>query len=161
MRQGKGLEMMSLKDEPGRLIAENYPVRFDTRVLYSDMDAFRHLNNGATGRYFEEARATLNIRVFGVDCMIDPPDGLQLLFASINLDFLEQAYYPGQVEICTAITKIGNSSFTQAQAAFQNGRCFALAQAAMVKARYGRPEPLTEAERAAMRNLLLQNLANI
>jgi acyl-CoA thioester hydrolase len=117
------------------------------------MDAFRHLNNGATGRYFEEGRATLNIRIFGVDCMINPPDGLQLLFASTTTDYLLQAYYPGKVEICTGIAKIGNSSYAVAQAAFQNGKCFALSQAAMVKARHGRPELLSETERAAMRKL--------
>ena len=145
---------MSLKDELARLEPANYPMRFTTRVLYSDMDAFRHLNNGATGRYFEEARATLNILVFGVDCMIDPQDGLQLLFASTQMDFLAQAHYPGEVEICGGIVRIGNSSFTQAQAGFQGQKCFALAQGVMVKAHHGKPMALTEAERAAMQRVM-------
>jgi acyl-CoA thioester hydrolase len=146
---------MSLKNDPHRLVLANYPVRFTTRVLYSDMDAFRHVNNGATGRYFEEARASLSIRVFGVESLINPPEGLIVLFAGTVMDYLAQAYYPGEVEIGSAITKIGTSSFTQAQAAFQGGKCFALAQAAMVKSLHGKAEPLTEAERAAMRGLML------
>lgn len=48
---------MGLKDDPMRLIRDLYPMRFITRILYSDMDAFRHLNNGATGRYLEEGRS--------------------------------------------------------------------------------------------------------
>ncbi len=147
---------MTAKHDPARLIADNYPVRFEARLLFRDMDALRHLNNGATGAYFEEARATLNSLVFGVERMLNPPPGLQLLLVSNNMDFLQQAYYPGQVDIGSAIIKIGNSSYTQAHAGFQNGVCFALAEAVMVKARYGRPEALTEAERGALQGLTLR-----
>lgn len=31
---------MGLKDDPMRLIRDLYPMRFITRILYSDMDAF-------------------------------------------------------------------------------------------------------------------------
>ena len=147
---------MALKDDPARLLADSYPLRFGTRVLYSDMDAFRHLNNGATGRYLEEGRADLNIRVFGVECMIDPPGGLQLLFATVTVDFVRQAHYPGDVEICTGVLKVGGSSYVLAQAAFQKGECFALAEAVMVKAIEGRPTRLSDAERAAIEGLLLR-----
>lgn len=148
---------MSLKDDPRRLIADTYPIRFETRILYADMDGFRHLNNGATGRYFEEGRATFNMRVFGVGCMIDPPPGHQLLFANVTIDFVRQAHYPGSVEIATGCSRIGNSSYVLSQAAFQNGECFALADAVMVKAHDGRPTPLNEAERAIVAQLMLED----
>jgi acyl-CoA thioester hydrolase len=146
---------VALKDEPARQRAENYPLRFTTRILYSDMDAFRHLNNGATGRYFEEGRASLNMRIFGIDCMIDPPEGQQLLFATVTVDYVRQAHYPGDAEIATGIVRIGGSSYVVAQAAFQHGQCFALAEAVMVKAVAGRPSPLTGQERHAMQPFLL------
>ncbi|MBV9841915.1 MAG: acyl-CoA thioesterase [Sphingomonadaceae bacterium] len=115
------------------------------------MDAFRHLNNGATGRYLEEGRADLNMRVFGVECMIDPPGGLQLLFATTTVDYVRQAHYPGTAEIASGVVRIGGSSYVIAQAAFQDGRCFALAEAVMVKAIAGRPSSLREQERDALR----------
>jgi acyl-CoA thioester hydrolase len=121
------------------------------------MDGFRHLNNGATGRYFEEGRATFNMQVFGVECMIDPPPGRQILFANVTVDFVRQAHYPGSVEVATGCSRVGNSSYVLSQAAFQNGECFALAEAVMVKASHSRPEPLNEAERAIVTGLMLSN----
>lgn len=146
--------MASLKDQPARHIVASYPLRFTTRVLYSDMDAFRHVNNGATGRYFEEGRADLNIRVFGPKCMTDPGD-LQLLFANVIVDYIRQGDYPGSVEIATAVSRIGNSSYVIAQAAFQHGECFALAEAVMVKAIAGKAERLLATEVERMRTLML------
>lgn len=150
---------MALKDDPRRLDIASYPLRIDTRVLYADMDAFRHVNNGATGRYLEEGRADLNMRVFGTECMIDPPEGMQLLFATVTVDYLLQAYYPGQVTIASGLKSLGRSSYVIAQAAFQNGACFALAEAVMVKAMDGRPAPLTDAEREGLAAFLLPQTA--
>lgn len=146
---------MALKDDPTRLIRDRYPLHFTTRILYADMDAFRHLNNGATGRYFEEGRADLNMSVFGKESMIDPPGGLQLLFATVTIDFIKQAHYPGTVEIATGLTRIGSSSYIIAQAAFQDDVCFALGEAVMVKAIDGRPAALTEKERSRMESFLI------
>lgn len=146
---------MSAKHDPKRLLAETYPLRFPLRILYSDMDAFRHLNNGATGRYFEEGRADFNMRLFGVGCMIDPPPGQQILFANVVLDYVRQAHYPGAVEIATGCARVGNSSYVLAQAAFQNGLCFALSEAVMVKAVDGRPAPLSTGERDILATLQL------
>ena len=150
---------MPQKDDPARLDLASYPARFDLRILYADMDAFRHLNNGATGRYFEEGRAALNMRIFGDDCMTDPKDGLQLLFAAQSTDFLLQAHYPGRVEIGTGISRLGNSSYVIAQGAFQNGACFALGEVTLVKARHGQPMPLSADERARAEALLLPGSA--
>jgi acyl-CoA thioester hydrolase len=145
---------MNQKDAPARLTKQNYPLCFEHRTLYADMDAFRHLNNGAIGRFFEEGRADLNIQIFGPNVMTDPPDGLQLLFASVHIDFLKQAHYPGFVEIATAVNRIGNSSWGVVQAGFQEGMCFAITEAAMVKAVHGRPVALNEREREVMQGLL-------
>ena len=90
------------------------------------------------------------------EAMTNPPDGLQLLFASVHIDFIRQAHYPGVVEIATAINRVGNSSWGVFQAGFQDGECFALTEAAMVKAVHGRPEPLTDRERELMQQLLFR-----
>lgn len=46
---------MALRDDPARLDIANYPMRYTSRVLFADMDGFRHLNNVAIARFFEEA----------------------------------------------------------------------------------------------------------
>lgn len=145
---------MALKDDATRQNFECYPQRIRTRILYSVMDAFRHLNNGATGRYMEEGRSALNMAVCGVECMNDPPNGLQLLFATVTIDYVRQAHYPGEVEIASGVTRIGGSSYVIARAAFQDSVCFALAEAVMVKAVDGTPAPLTDAEREKMQAFL-------
>ncbi|WP_176593664.1 thioesterase family protein [Sphingobium sp. EM0848] len=144
---------MALKDEPWRLLPSSYARRFSTRILFSDMDAFRHLNNGATGRYFEEGRADLNIQIFGVRHMINAPDGWQLLFANVTIDYIREAHYPGAVEIASGVRSIGRSSYVVSQAAFQQDQCFAVAEAVLVKARQGQSQQLLEAEREALEGL--------
>lgn len=146
---------MQQKDDPTRRDISCYSRRFTQRILYSDMDSLRHLNNGATARYFEEGRADVNMSVFGTECMTDPQDSLQILFANVQIDYVAQAHYPGTVEITSAVGRIGSSSWTIVQAAFQNGTCFALSHSVMVKARNGKSEPLSEQERAGFTALLL------
>ncbi|MET0987073.1 MAG: hotdog domain-containing protein [Steroidobacteraceae bacterium] len=141
---------MTLRHERERRITGNYPHRFEHRLQYADMDSFRHVNNVAIARLLEEGRAALNIEVFGEECLLDPAPGQQLLFANINIAYLLQANYPGTVLVCSAVTAVGNTSWTLAQAAFQHGECFAVASAVMVKAREGRPSPLSGEERAKL-----------
>jgi acyl-CoA thioester hydrolase len=142
MGDGRG----RLAGQSARLDAGSYPVRFAYRTLFSDMDANRHLNNGTFGRLFEEGRAHLTHRVF------DAP-GLSFLLATITIEFLSEARYPGSVEVASAVTRVGGSSYTLAQAAYQDGKCAALADCVMVKSAAGRPVPLTGAEREFLNGL--------
>ncbi len=141
---------MALQDDPARLDIANYPMRYTSRVLFADMDGFRHLNNVAIARFFEEGRAMCMIEAFGVDCMLNPRDGRIMLFASAVIDYIAQAYYPGEVEVGTAILRVGNSSFQLGHAAFQNGKCFALSNGILVNSLHGKAEPLTGEERAVL-----------
>lgn len=141
---------MTQKDNPARLLAANYPARVPIRCLYADVDSFRHINNGAIGRYVEEGRADLMMRVFGVSALLAPENGQQLLLASVNIDFLHQTHYPGNVEVGSALGRAGTSSMVIVQAVFQNDACVVLAESIMVKAVDGRSAPLSDAERSAL-----------
>lgn len=142
--------MSRLAEQAARLDAACYPMRFGYRCVYSDMDTNRHLNNGTYGRLFEEGRAGLHHRVFGGPAPAGPARTPSLLLATITIEFLRQGRYPGSVEVGTAVTRVGGSSFGLGQAAFQDGACVALADCVMVKASQGGPVPLTEAERALL-----------
>jgi acyl-CoA thioester hydrolase len=142
-----------LAEQSGRLASDNYPVRFTYRSLFSDMDANRHLNNGTIGRLFEEGRADLGHCVFAAFGSSAAVTGLTVLLATITIEFLREGRYPGSIEVATAVTRVGGSSFALAQAAFQDGGCIALADCVMVKALEGRAVPLTEAERGLLARL--------
>ena len=145
--------MSRLAEQPARLEAGHYPARFGYRTVYSDMDVNRHLNNGTFGRLFEEGRADLNHRVFRSSGIAYGP---ALLLATITMEFLREGRYPGSVEVATAVTRVGRSSFGLAQAAFQDTGCVALADCVMVKASRGPgvgPVPLTEVEREILAKL--------
>jgi acyl-CoA thioester hydrolase len=139
-----------LSEQAARLDVDSYPVRFAYRTLFSDMDTNRHLNNVAFGRLFEEGRVELHRRVFGTSA---PPPGLTMMLATITIEFIAEARYPGSVEVASAVTRIGGSSFTLGQAVYQGGACVALADCVMVKATAGRPVPLSEDERERLGEL--------
>jgi len=139
-----------LSEQAARLDVDNYPVRFAYRTLFSDMDTNRHLNNVAFGRLFEEGRVELHRRAFGPSA----PPGLTMMLATITIEFLAEARYPGSVEVATAVARVGGSSFTLDQAVYQDGACVALADCVMVKAVASRPVPLTESERERLADLM-------
>jgi len=145
---------MQLREMPALRALENYPERLELRCLFADMDSFRHINNGSIGRYFEEARATVNAMIFGKDSLINP-DAVQLLFANSETDFIAQVRYPGSVQIGTGVLKIGSSSWTLVQGIFQDGACCALNRSVLVKARKDKSTPLDAGERATMERFLL------
>jgi acyl-CoA thioester hydrolase len=142
--------MTRLSAQAARLDAGSYPVRFAYRTLYSDMDTNRHLNNVAFGRLFEEGRVELHRRAFGWPAT----PRLTMMLATITIEFLAEARYPGSVEVATAVARVGGSSFTLDQAAYQDETCVALANCVMVKAIESRPVPLTESERERLAGLM-------
>ena len=142
--------MSRLSEQAVRLEVDRYPVRFEYRTLFSDMDTNRHLNNVAFGRLLEEGRLELHRRVFGMSA---PRAGLTMMLASLTIEFIAEARYPGSVQVASAVTRIGGSSFTLGQAVYQDGTCVALADGVMVKTTAGRPAPLSEDERERLGGL--------
>jgi acyl-CoA thioester hydrolase len=134
---------------------DSYPLRFQTRALYSDVDANRHVNNVAFARWFEEGRAQLNERVAGSGTLLNPPPGVQFLLVSLRLDYLAQVPYPSTVTVASAVGRISGASYVILHALFHQDRCAALGESVVVRARDGRPVRLSEAERAALVPLTL------
>ena len=95
--------MSRLRQDKRRLALENYPLRFETRPLYGDVDTNRHVNNVTVARWFEESRAQLNHRVAGAARLLDPSPGLQLLLVSIQIEYLQQVPYPSTVTVAAAV----------------------------------------------------------
>jgi acyl-CoA thioester hydrolase len=145
--------MSRLRQDKRRLALANYPLQFEAKALYGDVDTNRHVNNVAVARWFEESRAQLNHRVAGAARLLDPPPGLQLLLVSIQIEYLQQVPYPGTVTVGAAVGRLGGASYAIAHGLFHDGGCAALGESVVVQARDGRPLRLTPEERAALEPL--------
>jgi acyl-CoA thioester hydrolase len=95
---------------------------------FSDTDALGHINNTRLPVWFENARDPI-FKIFTPSMQLD---NWPLILARITVDFKEQLYLDHLVEIKTYISKIGNTSFTVTQQAWQDGICKAEGDSIMV-----------------------------
>jgi acyl-CoA thioester hydrolase len=117
-------------------------------IRFGDTDAFGHVNNGSYAAYFENARVKLS-----KDLPI--AEGLDWVLARLCLDFYEQLYYPGEVDVGTRLTAVGQASFGVAQGVFCDGTCRGAATGVMVliNLESGRSAPMPDHVRAAVTEL--------
>ncbi len=93
-----------------------------------DTDCLGHINNTRLPIWFEYSRNDI-FHIFNPDL-----DNIvwNILTARIEVDYLDQIFFPHNVEIRTWISHIGNSSFTVSHAAVQHGSVCATGKAVMV-----------------------------
>ena len=125
-----------------------YPLRTHDKLRYADTDRQGHVNNAVFATLLETGRVELL-------CAADGPlheAGCSFVIASLQLDFLGELTWPGQVEIGTRVASVGRSSVTLEQGLFQDGRCAATARTVIVQVNDAtrRSQPLGE---AALRRL--------
>lgn len=132
-------------------LTDNTAFPFWSRISlrFGDMDRMQHINNLAVGQFFETARVEFRE-------VIHPPldisEGVGIVIRRICIDFVGQAHYPGEVTVGTRILRLGNSSYTLGQGAFQDGRCFATTETISVYAdsKAGKSVPIPDGLRAAL-----------
>ncbi|SFC51529.1 acyl-CoA thioester hydrolase [Marinospirillum celere] len=104
---------------------------------FTDTDALGHINNTRLPVWFELARNDV-FRLFTPD--LDPKKW-QLILARIEVDFVGELFYGENVEIKTFIERIGKSSFTVGQEAWQGGTLGAKGQATLVHYSFEQKKP--------------------
>lgn len=106
---------------------ERFPLRAVDTVRYADTDRQGHVNNAVFATFCETGRTQF---------LYSPrklaPPGCEFVLARLDIDFLAEINWPGQVEIGSGITRIGQSSFTFAQVIYQDGKCAASAETVAV-----------------------------
>ncbi len=122
-----------------RLAAENYPVAISLQTRFQDMDVNGHLNNVAFAALFESARVQINRRTRPLD---ERPANERSMVAAVEINYLAEGEYPGDVEVLSGIGRIGTSSWTILQAMFQNGRCIATCDTVVVCRTDNQAKPL-------------------
>jgi acyl-CoA thioester hydrolase len=116
------------KPEPWRLAFDIYPFVTTIQTRYQDLDIMGHVNNVALAGIFETARVRFH-RHLGRH----PHDsGVRWLIASVSLNYLQEAHFPSEITVGSAIGSIGNTSWTVMSAAFQGGECVATCDTVVV-----------------------------
>ena len=123
----------------------DFPLQTFDKVRYADTDRQGHVNNAVFATFLETGR---------VEVLYNPElqllaDGASFVIASLNLDFINEIKWPGQVDTGTGIIKIGNSSIRIYQKLFQGDLCVAHAETVVVQVDddTGRGMPLTASAR--------------
>ena len=92
-----------------------FPLKSSDKLRYGDTDRQGHVNNAVFATFMETGRVDLLYR----EALAE--EGAAFVIARLELDFLSEINWPGEVEIGTAIGQVGRSSFRLFQKVFQNG----------------------------------------
>lgn len=127
-------------------------VTFD-KIRYADTDRQGHVNNANFSSFLETGRVEV---LYNPDFPILAA-GASFVIASLKLNFRKEITWPGQVDIGTGLSKIGNSSIVIYQQLFQNGARVADAETVIVQVGdgSGRSKQLSEAAKAKLGAWLL------
>lgn len=120
---------------------------------FSETDVLGHINNTALPVWFEAARVPI-FKIFTPD--LDPKQW-KLIVAKVEVTFKGELFYGQEVEIKTAIERVGSSSFVILQQAWQHGECCAEGKTVMVRYNFANKssQPLSEEEKQQLTAFLL------
>ena len=134
------------RPEPWRLSKASYPYSTVTQTRFGDMDVLGHINNVAMAGLFENGRVRFN-HALG---MGNQESGDRWLIAAIQINYIREAHFPDDAEICCAIGRIGNSSWDIVSAAFQNDLCVATCTTTLVLTNKQGAKPISADFRARL-----------
>jgi acyl-CoA thioester hydrolase len=97
---------MSAKDE----LVRTFPVIVTQAVLWGEMDYYRHVNNVAYFRYFENGRLEYVRRAGWVE--IEQATGIGPILASTQARFRRALTYPDTIHIGTRLLEMKDDRFT-------------------------------------------------
>jgi acyl-CoA thioester hydrolase len=90
---------------------KGFAVTLELPVLWSDMDALRHVNNARYFNWFEAARIAYFERIKGAfGAAAAGASDVGPILATTNCDYLRPVTYPGTVAIGVRVSEIGTSS---------------------------------------------------
>lgn len=105
-----------------------YTVFSKVTLRFGDTDSLGHVNNAVFATLLESGRIEL---MHGAEGWFEG-EGRYWVIANLNLDFRAEMFYPGTVEVGSAIDSFGSSSLRLRQAIFQGDRCCATSHSTVV-----------------------------
>jgi len=128
---------------------DDFPLKTRDKLRYADTDRQGHVNNAVFSTFLETGRVEI---IFGQGLA---DERAAFVIARLELDFLAEVTWPGDVEIGTAVREIGRSSFKLFQQVFQDGKPVAEAMTVIVQMNETtrKSHPLTDAARKQLESL--------
>lgn len=83
------------------------------QIRFNDVDQYGHMNNSSYFSIYDLAKTSYMREVFGGDDW----DGLGIVVANINADFLAPVFFSDELYIETKVVHVGHKSFTLLQRA--------------------------------------------
>ncbi len=120
---------MSPPPDKAPMSLADYPVRSTEKLRYADTDRQGHVNNAVFATLFESGRVAF---FYAPERPLLPTAGAQVVIANLNIDFIAELNWPGEVIVATAVEGVGRSSFRLAQALFRDGDCVARSRSVLV-----------------------------
>ncbi len=93
---------------------------FQENVRWGDCDMLGHVNNTTFLRYIESARVAYIYDVMGTELTVGSVEGW--VIADLKCTFHAQLKFPTKINICSHISRIGNSSATIQATVFVQGK---------------------------------------
>lgn len=139
-----------------RLRLESYPFVDEIAARYGDMDANAHLNNLALESLHENARATMNQRLYP-EAYRAGTRRLRLVTSQNAVHFLAEAHWPVTIQTGAGVGRIGRTSFIASTGLFVAGTCIGVCDTVLVMLGEDGPEPIPDAFRAALEKAMLRS----
>ena len=108
---------------------EEFPSISTDKLRYGDTDRQGHVNNAVFMTFLETGR----VEVLHRPSSPIYDDNAEFVLVNVNLNLQGEIRWPGEVQIGTAVSKIGNTSITFFQQVFQNEICVASAESVVVQ----------------------------
>jgi acyl-CoA thioester hydrolase len=110
--------------DPRRLQRDYYTHWVTDRIRFSDTDQVGHVNNLALAAYVETGRLYHSRDV--LQPLLDGEGGF--ILARVEIDFVSELHFGGQVDVGTRVVRMGRSSLTVGTGVFgPDGRCAVVA----------------------------------
>lgn len=134
---------------------QRFPSISYDKIRYRDTDSQGHVNNAVFSSFLETGRVEILYNK-SLDLL---SANSSIVIASLNLIFLHELRWPGQVDIGTAITRIGNSSIKLYQELYQNSNCIATADTTIVQVdnSTGKSKALSDEAKNHLKNWLIEH----
>jgi acyl-CoA thioester hydrolase len=132
-----------------QLSPDSYPFSHLTETRFADMDLLGHINNVAMAGLFEHGRGMFNHSIKAQR----RAEGQRWLIAAVDINYVAEAHFPEGIAIASGISRIGNSSWDIASAAFQGGECKATCITTIVLTEKTGAVPITAELRAEFERL--------
>jgi acyl-CoA thioester hydrolase len=137
------LTTTAARPDPMRLRPECYPFLDEIAARYGDMDANAHLNNLALESLHENARATMNHRLYP-QAYRAGSRRLRLVTSQNAVHFLAEAHWPVTIQTGAGVGRIGRTSFIASTGLFVAGACIGVCDTVLVLLGDDGPEPIPD-----------------